>query len=54
MNILKRKKLRLKLISHLLKNGNKKTCENVLLKSFKNYLKIKISPTYKINRAKQV
>jgi len=39
MNILKRKKLRLKLISHLLKNGNKKTCENVLLKSFKNIQK---------------
>jgi ribosomal protein S7 len=33
------KKIKFKLINHLLKNGNKKTCENVLLKSFKNIQK---------------
>jgi len=32
-------KLREKFINHLLKNGNKKTCEKVLLKSFKELQK---------------
>ena len=38
MKILK-KKIKLKLINHLLKNGNKKTCENILLKSLKKIQK---------------
>lgn len=38
MSILK-KKIKLKLINHLLKNGNKQTCENILLKSLKNIQK---------------
>ena len=38
MKILK-EKIKLKLINHLLKNGNKKTCEKILLKSLKNIQK---------------
>ena len=34
-----KKKIKSKLINHLLKNGNKKTCENILLKSLKNIQK---------------
>lgn len=33
------KKIKSKLLNHLLKNGNKKTCENILLKSFKTIQK---------------
>lgn len=36
---MKNKKIKNKLVNHLLKNGNKKTCETVLLKSFKNIQK---------------
>jgi len=32
-------KLKTKFLNHLLRNGNKKTCENVLLKCFKNLQK---------------
>ena len=34
-----KKKIKSKLINHLLKNGNKKTCENILLKSLKSIQK---------------
>lgn len=34
-----KKKIKLKLMNHLLKNGNKKTCENILKKSFKDIQK---------------
>ena len=34
-----KKKIKSKLINHLLKNGNKETCENILLKSLKNIQK---------------
>lgn len=34
-----KKRIKIKLVSHLLKNGNKKTCENILLKSLKNIQK---------------
>ena len=33
------KKIKIKIINHLLKNGKKKTCESILLKSFKNIQK---------------
>lgn len=39
MIILKKNRLKFKLINYLLKNGNKKTCEKILLKSFKNIQK---------------
>jgi ribosomal protein S7 len=47
MSIL-RKKIKLKLISHLLKNGNKQTCENILLKSFKNIQKDSLKSPKKV------
>lgn len=37
--VILKKKIKSKLINHLLKNGNKKTCESILLKSFKNIQK---------------
>jgi ribosomal protein S7 len=42
--ITKKIKLKNKLVNHLLKNGNKKTCETILLKSFKNIQKISQKP----------
>jgi len=39
-------KLKNKFINHLLKNGNKKTCEKIVLKSFKNLQK-KIKKPFK-------
>ena len=43
-----KKKIKSKLINHLLKNGNKKTCENMLLKSFKSIQKSSLKSYKKI------
>nr|QYJ09257.1 ribosomal protein S7 [Pleurosigma sp. mgcode 4] len=48
MSILEKKRLKCKLINHLLKNGNKKTCENILLKSLKNIQKTSLKPYKKV------
>ena len=41
---------KLKLINHLLNNGNKKTCESILLKSFKNIQKSSLKSHKKITK----
>jgi ribosomal protein S7 len=48
MNNILKKKIKLKLINHLLKNGNKKTCENLLLKSLKDIQKNSLKSYKKI------
>ena len=47
MNIDK-KKIKLKLINHLLKNGKKQTCETIFLKSLKNLQKSSLKSHQKI------
>lgn len=48
MNNSLKEKIKLKLINHLLKNGNKKTCENILLKSLKTIQKSSLKSYKKV------
>ena len=47
MSIIK-KKIKLKLINHLLKSGNKTTCESILIKSFKDIQKSSLKSHKKV------